>query len=173
MTSRKVDVGEGLDPSSLTCFPAVLREDILLTQLRPFTHKPYFIRLLQPPLLGHSSPRRPYSSISKIQIGGWKYYTDDYHKNTYHLIIEKYTPLANALRSQWLDTQVDIIPIVMSHTRIPHNPTHTSITSLINPRTDPPDKHSQTPATRHYPSHLQPSHKLCPMATPHAPYLPH
>jgi hypothetical protein len=37
-------------------------------------------------------------------------------------------------------TEVDILPIVMSRTGTPHSSTITSITSLLTPRTDPPDK---------------------------------
>jgi hypothetical protein len=62
-----------------------------------------------------------------------------------HYLIEKCTPLANALHSQWRGTHVDVVPIVMSRTGIPHSLTHTNITTLISPRTDPPDKPSNTP----------------------------
>jgi hypothetical protein len=67
-------------------------------------------------------------------------------KDTRHLIIEKYTPLANALRSHWHGTHVEIIPIVTSRTCTPHDLTHTSIITLINDRIDPLGVPSQTPS---------------------------
>jgi hypothetical protein len=78
--------------------------------------------------------------MKKIQIGEWKYYTDHNLSQTAHLIRDKYTSLANAIRSEWLGTQVDILPIVMSRTSTPHSFTITSLTSLLTLRTVPPDK---------------------------------
>jgi hypothetical protein len=145
MTTRRVDADEGLDYSSLTCCPAALPEDILPTELRPPTHKPEFIRILEPRLVGHTSSRRKYSSCHIIHIGEWKYCIDNNRIDTYHFIIEKYTLLANALRSQRSGTHVDIVPIAISCTGTPHSLTHTSITTLVNPRIDPPHKPSNTP----------------------------
>ena len=54
--------------------------------------------------------------------------------------VDKYTPLANAIRSHWPCTVVDILPIVMSRTGTPYSSTIMSLTSLLTARTDPPDK---------------------------------
>jgi hypothetical protein len=56
------------------------------------------------------------------------------------MIRAKYTPLANAIRQQWPGTEVNILPIVMSHTGKPHSSTITSLTSLLTLRTDPLDE---------------------------------
>jgi hypothetical protein len=94
-----------------------------------------------PHLVGHASSRRRHSSIRIIYIGEWKYCAYNNLKYTHHLIIAKWTPLANALSPHWFGTKVDIIPIVMSRIGTPHTLTHryTHVTSLINPRTDQPD----------------------------------
>jgi hypothetical protein len=104
MTTRIVDADEGLDYSSLFHCPANLPEDILPTHLRTLAHKFYLIRLLGPRLEGRTSSRRRCSSIRKIQMVEWKYCTDSSLKDTHHHIIEKYTPVANALRSHWSGT---------------------------------------------------------------------
>jgi hypothetical protein len=139
-----VDADERLDHFSLTPCPAALPENILPTQVRPPAHKPDIIILLEPRLVSHTSSRRRYSVIRKIQRGEWKYCTDGNLKDG-HLITEKCTPLANAFRSKWPCTHVDIVPTVMSRTGTPHSLTHTNITTLINPGTDPLDKPSNTP----------------------------
>jgi hypothetical protein len=46
----------------------ILSRDILPTTVRPSAHKPDYIRLLEPRLVGHTNGRRRYSSIRKIQI---------------------------------------------------------------------------------------------------------
>ena len=107
---------------------------------RPHAHKPDFIRILEPRFVGHSNGRRRYASIKKIQIGEWKYCTDNNLSDTANLIRAKYTPLANAIRSHWPGTLVDILPIIMSRTGTPHSSTITSLTSLLTARTDPLDK---------------------------------
>jgi hypothetical protein len=61
---------------------------------------------LEPRMIGHSNSRRRYSSIRKIQIGEWTYCTDYNLRDTYQLIMQKYTPLAYALRSHWPGTIV-------------------------------------------------------------------
>jgi hypothetical protein len=89
---------------------------------------------------GHTNGRPRYESIKKIQIGEWKYCTDHNLSQTAQLIRAKYTPLANALRSHWRGTDVDILPIVMSRTGTVHSSTIVSLTSLLTLRTDLPDK---------------------------------
>jgi hypothetical protein len=87
------------------------------------------------------------------------------------------TPFANALRSHWRGTEVDIIPIVTSRTGAPHALIPNNITVIPNwddQRNDYPDKpprHSTRDTTRiifllHIYTH-------CAMAPPLAPHLPH
>jgi hypothetical protein len=64
MPTRVVVAHEGLSTDSLTSCPAILRDEILPSVLRPPAHKPDFIWLHEPRLGG-----RRYSSIKKIQIG--------------------------------------------------------------------------------------------------------
>jgi hypothetical protein len=93
MPTTRVNANECLDHSSLlTRCPGVLLVDNLPAQHRPQAHKPGFIRLLEPRLVGHTSPRRRYSSIRKIQTREWKYLTNNYLKDTHHLVIEKCIP---------------------------------------------------------------------------------
>jgi hypothetical protein len=73
-------------------------------------------------------------------MGEWKYYTDHNLSQKAHLIRDKYTPLANAIRSHWPCAEVDILSIVMSCTGTHHSCTITSLTSLLTVRTGPPDK---------------------------------
>jgi catalase (peroxidase I) len=75
-----------------------------------------------------------------IQIGEWKYCTYHNLSQTAQLFLAKYTPLVNAIRSQWPRTEVDILPIVMSRTGTPQSSTITSLTALLTLRTDPPYK---------------------------------
>jgi hypothetical protein len=56
------------------------------------------------------------------------------------MIRDKYSPLTNAIHMHWPCTEVDILPIVMSHTGTPHSSTITSRTSLLTLRIDPHDK---------------------------------
>jgi hypothetical protein len=91
-------------------------------------------------VLTHTNGRRRYSASKKIQIGEWKYYTDHKLLLTAQFIRDKYTPPANVIRHRWPGTEVDILPIVMSHTCTPHTSTITSLTSLLTLRTNPPNK---------------------------------
>jgi hypothetical protein len=92
MTTRKVNVDEDRDPTSLTCCPTMLHDDILTAQLRPHARKPPdFIRLLEPRLIGHSTSWRRYSSIREIQIGQLKHCNDSNLTNTYQFVMKKYT----------------------------------------------------------------------------------
>jgi hypothetical protein len=54
----------------------ILHALILPSALRPPAHKPDFIRLLEPRLVGHTNDGRRYSSMKKIQVGRCKYCTD-------------------------------------------------------------------------------------------------
>jgi hypothetical protein len=65
---------------------------------------------------------------------------DHYLSQTSQLIRAKYTPLADAIRSQWQGTDVDILPTVMSRTGTPHSSTIASLTYVLTLRTDSPDK---------------------------------
>jgi hypothetical protein len=67
MTTRKRESDEGLDLSSITHYPAVLPGEILPTQVKPKAHKPDSIRLFEPRLADHTSPRRRYASPRKIR----------------------------------------------------------------------------------------------------------
>jgi hypothetical protein len=58
MPTRKMDADEGLGLSFLIRCAAALHGDILPIQLRPPAHKPNFIRLLEPRLVGHTFTRR-------------------------------------------------------------------------------------------------------------------
>jgi hypothetical protein len=69
-----------------------------------------------------------------------KYCINTSLSHTAQLVRDKYTPMASALRAHWPGTDIDILPIVMSHTGTPHTSTITSLTSLLILRTDPPDK---------------------------------
>jgi hypothetical protein len=75
MSTRRVDAEEGLDHSSITRCPAALRENILPIKLGSPAHKPDFIRLLEPRLVGHTLSRRRYSTTRKIQTRELKYCT--------------------------------------------------------------------------------------------------
>jgi hypothetical protein len=61
-------------------------------------------------------------------------------------------PLANAIRHQWTSTDVDILPIVMSRTGIPHSSTITRLTSLLTLRTNPLTNSSRTHDSTHHAS---------------------
>jgi hypothetical protein len=133
-------IEEGLSPDSLTSCHTILPDDILPSVLRPPGRKPDFIQLLGPRFVGHTNGRRRYSLIKNIQVGKYKYCIDHNLSHTAHMIRNKYTPLANAIRQHWPGTKVDILPIVMSRTGTPHTSTMDSLTSLLTLRTDPPDK---------------------------------
>jgi hypothetical protein len=135
-----VHLNEGLSPDSLTSCHAILHDEILPPALRPPAHKPNFIRLLEPRLVGHTNGRRRDSLMKKTQIGEWKYNTYHNLPHTAQMIRDIYTPLANAIQRQWLCTDVDILPIVMSRTCTPHTSTITSLASLLTLRIDPLDK---------------------------------
>jgi hypothetical protein len=138
MPTRLVAPDEGLSPDSFTSCPAILQEDLLPSSLRPpASHKPDFIRLLEPRFVGHTNGRRRYSSI---QIGEWKFGTYHSLSHTAKLIRNINTPFANAIRQYWPGTEVNILPIVMSCIGTPHNSTITSLTSLLTLFTHPPDK---------------------------------
>jgi hypothetical protein len=92
MPIRMVDANEGNSFVSLTPCPAVLPEDLLPSSLRPPARKPNFIRILEPRFIGHTNARCRFSSIEKIQIGEWKYCTDNNLPHTAQLIRSKYTP---------------------------------------------------------------------------------
>jgi hypothetical protein len=92
----------------------------LPSSLRPFAHRPDFVRLLEPILIGNSNSLRRYPSMNKICIGEWKYSTDNYLSHTAQLILNKYAPLANALQHRWLSNGVDILPVVICRTGTPH-----------------------------------------------------
>jgi hypothetical protein len=75
-----------------------------------------------------------------MRRGEWEYYTYHSLSHTAQLILDKYTPLANAIRQHCQGTEVDILPIVMSHTYSPRKSTITILASLLTMRTDPLDK---------------------------------
>jgi hypothetical protein len=57
------------------------------------------------------------------------------------MIRDKYTSLASTIRQHWRDIEVDILPIVMSHTGTPHTSTIAKLTTHLTLRTDPlPEK---------------------------------
>jgi hypothetical protein len=132
-------IEEGLSPDSLTSCHTILPDDILPSVLKPPARKPDFIELLEPRFVGHTNGRRRYS-IKNIQVEKYKYRIDHNLSHTAHMIRNKYTPLANAIRQHWPGAEVDILPVVMSRTGTPHTSTMDSLTSLLTLRTDPPDK---------------------------------
>jgi hypothetical protein len=88
MPIRRVAADEGLDRSSLIRCPVVLQEGSLPAQLQPQAHNLDVIRLVEPRVVNHTSSRRRYSSIYRIQIGEWKYCTDNNLKDTAHHLIK-------------------------------------------------------------------------------------
>jgi hypothetical protein len=122
--------------------------------MRSQARKDDFIRLLEPRLVGHSSSCCRYSTTRKIQTGEWKYCTDNNLKDNNDLMLQKYTPLANALRSHWLGKQGDIIPIVMSRTGTSHVLTLTNITSFSSTRERTHGQTSSYLPPRHIPHHV-------------------
>jgi hypothetical protein len=91
----------------------------------------------------HASSRRPYSSTHKIRIDEWKYCTD--------VLIRLWIPATSSCKSapplftHWHEYGVDIIPIGISRTGTPHTLNPNIVTTLIDPRTDPPTNHIPIP----------------------------
>jgi hypothetical protein len=67
MPIRVANADEGNYLDSLIFCPIVILENLLASSLRPYAHKPDFIRPLGPKFVGHSNARRRYSSINNIR----------------------------------------------------------------------------------------------------------
>jgi hypothetical protein len=147
MPTRRVGEDEGLDHSSLARCPAVMLKGILPTQLSPRATNMISFDYLNPASWATPPPTAstpPLFHTLFIQIGEWKYCTDNNLKDTHYFIMAKYPP-CNALCSRWLGTHADIIPIVTTRTCTPHSLTYAGINFLINCRNNPLDRPSQTP----------------------------
>jgi hypothetical protein len=92
MPTRVVAADERLSPDSLTSCHVILPAEILPSALIPPAHKPDFIRLPELRFVGHTNGRRRHSSIKRIQIGEWKYYTDHNPSHTAQMIRDEHTP---------------------------------------------------------------------------------
>jgi hypothetical protein len=111
---------EGYGEASLTQLPLVIPPSLLNPLNRPPANKPDFIRIIDAKSTQKTDGTTMYHHITKIQIGEWKYCTDLNFPDIDDSIITKYTPMVRALKSQWPQTTIELLPLLMSRTGTPH-----------------------------------------------------